>query len=109
MATTSPEQAIVLAYVRLKGMRDNIDMKDTLVPGETMWRDFNRAIADLRQAGFDLSAFEITGNDLVPNYGVSQVRPDVLRSRVDALLMYFSIETGQSGRPRIGFEPPGKS
>jgi hypothetical protein len=90
-------------------MRENIDMKDPLVPGESMWQDFNKAIADLAIAGFDLSVFAISGNDLVNNYGVSQVRPDVLRSRVDALLIYFSIQTGDSGRPRIGFEPPSKS
>lgn len=109
MSVVTPEQAIVLAYARLKGMRDNIDMKNSLVPGETMWHDFNQAIADLGRAGFDLSAFAITEDNLVPNYGRKQVRPDVLRSRVDALLIYFSVETGQTGRPRIGFEPPSKS
>jgi hypothetical protein len=108
MTVTTPEQAIVLAYARLKGLRENINMDDSLVPGHTLWQDFNKAIADLGKAGFDLSDFAISNDDLVPNYGEMQVRPDVLRARVDALLIYFSVETGQTGRPRVGFEPPSK-
>jgi hypothetical protein len=84
-------------------------MKNSLVPGHTLWTDLNKAIADLAVAGFDLSAFAITGDDLVDNYGERQVRSEVLRARVDALLIYFSVETGQTGRPRVGFEPPSKS
>jgi hypothetical protein len=90
-------------------MRENINMKDPLVPGETLWRDLNKAIDDLAVAGFDLSAFAITADDLEQNYGTREVRPDVLRARVDALLIYFSIQTGETGRPRIGFEAPGKT
>ena len=71
-----------------------------------MWHDFNKALDDLNAAGFDLSAFKVTGNDMDDFHGQRWVRSNVLRSRVDAVLTYFTIQTGEAPKPRLGFDPP---
>jgi hypothetical protein len=108
MAGNTPQQSLVFAYARLKGLRDNIptDPKQPFV-SDVMWQDFNKAIEDVKAAGYDLSAFAISGNDMDEGYsGHRHLLASVLRSRVDALLVYFSIETGDARRPRVGFEAP---
>jgi hypothetical protein len=108
MASPTREQLVVFAYARLKGLRENINpTPQQPFVSDVLWQDFNKAIDDLKAAGYELSRFAITGSDMDEGFGGHRhVRFDVLRSRVDALLVYFTVETGQAPRPRVGFEAP---
>lgn len=108
MTATDSQTSIVKAYARLKGLRNNIPEKEHWAP-QVLVRDFNRAIDDLNAAGFDLSDFALVGSDLeIPAmFGEESrtARVSVLKARIDAVLVYFEVQTGQTSA-RIGFEAP---
>jgi len=107
MATDS-QVSIVKAYARLKGLRGNIPEKEYWAP-RILVDDFNRALDDLNAGGFDLSDFKVAGKDLeIPAMlgpGSSTARASVLKSRIDAVLVYFEVQGGQR-QARVGFEAP---
>jgi hypothetical protein len=105
------ETLVVRAYARLKSLHDNVPSTATQTAHRQMVEDFNRALADLKSAGYDLSAFELRNNELERDFsGTLTARSDVLRSRVDAALIYFRIDQDPEDegpvRARIGFEAP---
>jgi len=107
MATES-QVSIVKAYARLKGLRNNISDREYWAP-RILVDDFNRALDDLNAGGFDLSDFTIASNDLeIPamlGEGSRTARSSVLKSRIDAVLVYFEVQGGQTPA-RVGFEAP---
>jgi hypothetical protein len=108
-----PETRIVMAYARLKGMRDHVPTKSlTGTAPDALVNDFNRALDDLKSAGYDLSNFRITTNEMVElAYGSGRhAETALLQSRIDAVLIYFRITEDPDGegpvKARIGFEAP---
>ena len=104
------EQLIVRAYARLKGLRDNVPSGPPAAP-RAMVDDFNRALDDLKAAGYDLSDFRITSDHMERWYGGDLfTTPAVLRSHIDAVLIYFRIDQDPEGegpvKASIGFEAP---
>jgi hypothetical protein len=88
MATTlTPQQTLAMAYARLRGLRDHLDVAepDAL---ETLCSDFNRALDDLYTAGFDLTAFRLVDDDK------GEDRAGWLRARLDGILDYMDLFAG---------------
>ena len=75
-----------MAYARLRALRDNIDPAEPHAP-ESLCTNFNRALDDLRAAGFDLSAFKLDDD------GVED-RNLALRAQLNAVLDYFDLMAG---------------
>ena len=107
MATDS-QVSIVKAYARLRGLRINISDKEYWAP-RILVDDFNRALDDLKDGGFDLSDFRIAGKDLeIPAMLGEEsrtARSSVLKARIDAVLVYFDVQEGKT-QARVGFEAP---
>lgn len=84
----TPQQALAMAYARLSGLRNNLGVAEPPAL-QQLCTDFNRALDDLRTAGFDLSAFKLDGGD-------EQVTDlsGWLRARLDAVLDYMDLFAG---------------
>jgi hypothetical protein len=76
-----------MAYARLNALRENLDHADGSALG-LLCTDFNRALDDLRAAGFDLSAFKLDDEDVVEDRNVA------LRAQLNAVLDYFDLMAG---------------
>jgi hypothetical protein len=90
----TPQQSIAMAYARLRGLRDSINVSepDALDP---LRADFNGALDDLHTAGFDLSAFKLDDGESVEDHdGSMRVPAQVLRARLDAVLVYMDLLAG---------------
>jgi hypothetical protein len=83
----TPQQTLAMAYARLRGIRDDLDVEepDAL---ESLCTDFNRALDDLLAAGFDLSAFRLVDEDQ------GEDRAGWLRARLDGILDYMDLFAG---------------
>ena len=82
------QQSLAMAYARLSGLRHDVGVAEPR-PLEELCADFDRALDDLGNAGFDLSAFRLDG-------GEEQVedRRSWLRARLDAVLDYMDLFAG---------------
>jgi hypothetical protein len=106
--TTDSQVSIVKAYARLRGLRNNIADKEYWAP-RILVDDFNRALDDLKNGGFDLADFRIAGKDFeIPAMLGEEsrtARSSVLKARIDAVLVYFDVQQGRTPA-RVGFEAP---
>ena len=83
----TPQQSLAMAYTRLQGLRYDLGEADS-VAFESLCAHYDRALDDLRAAGFDLSAFKLDDQEQVED------REGWLRARLDALLDYMDLFAG---------------
>jgi hypothetical protein len=95
--------SLVKAYIRLKGLRDNIPSMEW-VPS-VLADDFNQALNDLKAADHDLSDFAIKPSEVHETWSGDAVLGSVLKARLDAVLTYFQINLGEE-KAQVGFRAP---
>ncbi len=84
--------AILRAYVNLKAVRDDLPAKNVFQKG--LYTMFNNALEELQEAGVDVREWRL------PPGSFGCTHADEFRARIDAILMYFSI---QQQKTKIGF------
>jgi hypothetical protein len=80
------------AYVNLKSVRDSLT--SGYVHEEGFFHMFSRALDELGQAGIDVNEWRL------PHGAVGNVDANEFRAKIDAILMYFTI---QQNKIQIGF------
>lgn len=80
------------AFVNLKSVRDNLH--DGYIHEEGLHTMYRKALDELQQAGADVSEWRL------PYDAVGNINGNEFRARIDAILMYFSI---QQEKTQIGF------
>jgi hypothetical protein len=112
---TDKEGALRRVYVQLKVMSDNPPPE----PDEVDAIQFNELVHQLSALGYDVDDFSIRDRDFVSELsgwntatqeliydGPRTVRPDIIKNKVDALLLFF--ELGVKETP-ITFNAPHRS
>lgn len=114
-----PDQ-LLRAYARLKALRENVVEHDV---AETYVLEYHEILDQVEGTGIELEEFRIPVNQLGqkvtswnPRTGHKTlskgtfVAGTYFRSKLDAVLMYFSFSAGSEETPReIGFTPPAAS
>lgn len=113
------QDTIIRAYALLSSLRKNIDQ-----PSITEYNsikssyvdEYHNALIKLEEIGIDVSDFRIPDLELQPkflsatssgsNYSKERyVRKSYFLSKLDAILMYFDLQTSEP-KKRMGFSPP---
>jgi len=91
-AAVLTDDSIRRAYANLKAIRDNLG--SGFVHEEGFYRQYDRALDELQQAGVDVREWRMPGN------AVGNTDAHEFRSTIDAILIYFTV---QETKARIGF------